>query len=173
MRKSFIVISLLLLASCCLAAGKAPEPRIKTGDHDLDRALMEMEKKALTPEGAKEVRGIIMEDHGLTRRQVESLQRRGYTLGEVYYFGLMARQSNRRVNDVAALRAQGLGWGVMAQRLKVRPAELNRLRVRLRKIRQEAVRHQIKEKERLRIHSPEPPRPKPKPAPRVGGGRRR
>lgn len=157
MRKAFVVFGLLLLAACCLAAGKAPEPRIKTGDHELDMALMEMEKKALTPEGAKEVRGIIMEDHALTQRQIESLHRRGYTLGEVYYFGLLARQSNRRINDVAALRAQGLGWGVMAQRLKVHPSELNKLRVRLRKVHRERY----------------VPRPKPKPAPHVGGGRKK
>ena len=173
MRKILVLVLLSFFASVCLAMGTAPEPKIKTGDSSLDRALMDVDKKAATAAGAKEIENELRQQHAITQREMEFMRERRYTLSEAYYLSLLARQSGRKVRDIAAVHEKGVGWGALAKRVGVRPSDLNKLRVRMRKERKEAIREQKKnqERDRIRIHTPEAPRMKSTPP--AGGGKRK
>jgi hypothetical protein len=161
MRRSLIVFMLLLFASSVLAMGRAPSPNIKSGDKDLDAALIEIDGASKDPARARETERVMINKFSITQNQLDSLKKRGYTLSETYYLSLLAKQSGKKVNDVAALHAKGVGWGVLAKRLKVQAGDLNRLRVRLHKIKKQAVKEQKREKKQLKIHAPKPPKVKP------------
>jgi len=162
--KKILGLSVLLLfcATAVLAMGETPRPRVQTGDKDLDKALVEVEKRAGTPDGAKAVRLEIAERYRIKEGDIDFLRKRGYTLGEVYYCGLLARYSGRGIREIAALRGQGVGWGQMAMRVGAKPADLNKLRVRIRK--ETGVKMQKMEKERIRVTPVPAPRVKPAPA---------
>ena len=104
--------------------------------------------------------------YSVTQREINSLRKNGYRLNEVYYLSLLAKQSGKKVNTVAALHAKGAGWGVLAKKVGVHPKDLNRLRVRLHKIKKTAVKEQKKEQQRIKVHAPKPVKVKP-----VRGGR--
>ncbi len=136
MKKTFILLALLLfLVSTAFAMGTAPQVdvKIKTGDKVLDRALMDIDALIAKPAGVEEIMGILSRNFSVTKKEINSLRKRGYTLTEIYYLSLLAKQSKKNINSVAALRAKGVGWGVMAKKLGVRPADLNKTRVRLHK----------------------------------------
>ncbi|MEE8638044.1 MAG: hypothetical protein V3T21_03265 [Candidatus Margulisiibacteriota bacterium] len=163
MKNKYILTALmltLLFASISFAMGTAPGPKIKTGDKALDKALMEIDKLGAKPAGKKEIEGVLMGKFSVTKKEINLLRKRGYSLTEVYYLSLLAKQSGKKVNGVAALHAKGGGWGVLAKRLKVHPGDLNRLRVRLHKIRKEAVKEQKREQKqkRFKIHAPKEPK---------------
>ena len=133
MKKIFVFLLLLLFASTCWAAGRAPQVKIKTGDSSLDMALHDIDQRASTTDGAN----LVMNERGLHfslgKDQIDVLQKKGHSFSEIYYMALMSKQSGKNINDVAALRSQGLGWGVVAKRVGVHPSDLNKLRVRLKK----------------------------------------
>ena len=168
MRKILVSLLIISFASACLAMGSAPEPRIKTGDRDLDKALMEVEKRAETADGARAVRKELTERYRIREGDIEFLRKSGYTLGEVYYCGLLARYSDRGIREIAALRGQGVGWGLMAKRVGAKPSDINKVRVRIRK--ETAIREQKleRERERERIHVPPATRMKTAPPGRKG-----
>ena len=149
-KKLISTILLLLFATTSFAMGTAPKTGIKTGDKALDKALMEIDKLAAKPEGIKEIEGVLIGGFSITRKEIDSLRKRGYRLTEIYYLSLLAKQSGKKVNSVAALHAKGVGWGVIAKRLGVHPGDLNRLRVRLHKIGKKA----FKEQKRPKIRAP-------------------
>lgn len=154
MKKIFILTLLLLFfTSTAFAMGTAPKAKIKTGDKALDKALMEIDKLAVKPEGVKEIMGLLVGKFSVTQKEIDSLRKRGYALTGVYYLSLLAKQSGKKVNTVAALHAKGTGWGVLAKKVGVHPGDLNRLRVRLHKITKKAV----KEK---KVKAPIPKAPK-------------
>jgi hypothetical protein len=144
MKKILVFLLLLLLAATCWAAGTAPRVKIKTGDASLDMALHDIDKRASTKDGAKLVINDIGLHFSLGKNQIDILHRKGFSLAEIYYMALISKQSGKNINDIAALRSQGLGWGVVAKRIGVHPSELNKLRVRLKKEQQE--REKIKTK---------------------------
>ncbi len=169
MKKILVSLLIVSFASACLAMGAAPEPRIKTGDRELDKALMEVDRRAGTPDGAKAVRSEMTERYRVREGDMEFLRKRGYTLGEVYYCGLLSKYSGRGIRDIAALRGQGVGWGMMAKRVGAKPSDINKLRVRIRK--ETAIRKQklerVREKERIHV----PPATRMRTAPSGGKGR--
>jgi hypothetical protein len=143
--------------------GTSPKPKFRTGNKDLDHALLDIHTRALTADGRIAVRSEIKLHFSILDNQIDFLSRRGHTLAEVYYLALLAKRSGKKINDVAALHSKGVGWGVLAKRLGVRPSDLNKLRVQIKKNRKAAVKRQkiIKEqkkiKNQVKINCPEKP----------------
>ena len=158
---SLLLLSLILV-STVYAMGSAPPQSLNTGDSELDGALQQIEERAKDRVGRAEMDRVMKQEYGVTQKDIDALHKRGYRTSEIYYMALCARQSNRHIDQVAAMRAKGAGWGTLAHRLKVHPGDLNRLRVRHHKM----IQHTVQQKEHIRVS----PAPKPfKPA----GGRRR
>lgn len=153
MKKTLVLLLVVSFASVCFAMGTAPGPKIKTGDKALDKALMEVAKRAKTPDGAKAVRKELTERDRIREGDIQFLIKSGYTLGEVYYSGLLSKQSGKGIREIAALRGQGVGWGMMAKRVGVKPSDLNKLRVRIRK--ETAIKKKKVKKEKIKV-SPTP-----------------
>ena len=151
MKKSIILITLLLFASACLAADFSANLKIQTGDASLDLHLRNVNSKASTPAGAGEVRTELREKYSVTERELKFLGKQGYTLAEIQYLALLAKQSRKSITNVAALRSKGIGWGVLAKRLGVRPSALRKLIVKEKML----IKERAKEKPPLRIHAPE------------------
>lgn len=103
MKKILVLLLVVSFASVCFAMGTAPS-RIKTGDKALDKALMEVAKRAKTPDGAKAVRKELTERYRVREADIQFMIKSGYTLGEVYYSGLLAKQSGKGIREIAALR---------------------------------------------------------------------
>ncbi|MEA3494339.1 MAG: hypothetical protein U9R38_08180 [Candidatus Margulisiibacteriota bacterium] len=170
MKKIIVALLIVSFASVCFAMGTAPQPKIRTGDGDLDKALMEVEKRAGTADGAKAVRKELTERYQVRETDINTLRKQGYTLSGIYYCGLLSKQSGRGIREIAALRGQGVGWGVMAKRVGAKPADINKLRVRMRKgtaIRKKTVE---RKKERIKV-SPAQPAPRMRTAPAGRRGR--
>lgn len=135
--KKFLLLSVslvLLLSAAGFALDFRADMSFKTGDASLDLHLTNVNKMAATPAGAVEVKRDLRENLLLSDRQIVFLSRKGYTLAEISYLALLARKTGRNINDIAALqKSKGVGWGVLAKRLGVRPSDLNKLRVREKK----------------------------------------
>ena len=106
----------------------------------------------------------------LGEKQVERLRAKGYSKDDLAYLSLLSKKSGQNVDSVAAIKAKGGGWGVVAHKLGVAPGELNRLRTRLNKENKEQLKQQAKERERnrVRLNAPKPVKVKP-----LGTGRGR
>jgi hypothetical protein len=96
----------------------------------------------------------------LTDREINFLSKQGYTLAEIYYMASLAKASGKTVTSVAALHSQGVGWGVLAHRLGVRPDALRKLIVREKKAekmeRKEQKNGMIKQREKKLTVTPTP-----------------
>jgi len=125
---------------------------IKTGDASLDLHLRNVNAKASTTAGADEIRNDLRTNFSVTDREILFLSRKGYTLAEINYLALLAKQTGKNVNDIAALHSQGVGWGILAKRLGVHPRDLNKLRVQQKKQEKAIV------KERIKENTPETPK---------------
>jgi hypothetical protein len=167
MKKILVLLLVLSFASVCFAMGETPQSKVKTGDRDLDKALMAVEKKARTPEGAKEVRSELTERYRIKEGDIQFLRKSGYTLGEVYYCGMLSRYSGRGIREIAALHGKGVGWGVMAKRVGAKPAEINKMRMRIRK--ETAIRKKTMERKQEQIKVSPAVKMKAEPS---GGGRK-
>lgn len=165
-RKILVLLLVLSFASVCFAMGTAPGPRIKTGDKALDKALMEVAKRAKTPDGARAVRRELTERFRIKEGDINILRKQGYTLGEVYYCSLLAKQSGKGIRDIAALRGQGVGWGVMAKKVGAKPSDINKMRVRIRK--ETAIKKKKVERKQERIKVSPTPKMKAVPSGRKG-----
>jgi len=156
MKKLFILVTLcsLILAANCWAVNFKPNLSIKTGDEALDLHLKNVNEKSANPFGAIIIKNDLKEDLSLTDREMNFLSQRGYSLAEINYLALLAKQSGKSVNDVAALHSKGVGWGVLAKRLGVKPRDLNKLRVKQKK--QEKVKEEKREHLKLKINNTEP-----------------
>lgn len=163
MKKWFIFIVLLAFASTCLATEFSANLRIRTGDSALDMHLSNVNSKASTPAGASEVKVELREKYSVSERELNFLSKKGYTLAEIQYLALLAKQSGKSVNDVAALHSKGIGWGVLAKRLGVQPSALRKLIVKEKKAEKVMIKERVEEKEQPRIHAPERPQMREKP----------
>lgn len=154
MKKTYILLAfILLIVSVSYAMGSAPEPKVKGP--------------------GKKISKVLINEYGITQKQVDHLFKRGYTMDDVFYLSLLAKESNKDVNTVAALHAKGVGWGVLAKKLGVHPKVLNRFRVKLNKTKKAALREQkaikVKENNKFKIKAIKAPRVKPM---KGGGGKK-
>jgi len=147
MKRYLVLVVFLVLASACLAADFSANLSIKTGDASLDLSLRNINAKASTPAGAGEVKTELRQNFSISDRELIFLSKRGYTLAEIYYLVLLAKQTGKKVNDVAALHSRGVGWGVLAKRLGVRPSDLNKLRV-------QHMKQENREQKQININAP-------------------
>ena len=138
MKKMIVIISLLLFASICLAVEFRSDFKIQTGDASLDLHLSNVNSRASTPTGVKEIKIELQRDYFVSEKQIGFLTKQGYTLAEIQYFALLAKQSGKPIDQVAALRSKGIGWGVLAKRLGVQPSTLRKLIVKAPKTPKEA-----------------------------------
>lgn len=148
MRKYLVLVLVFLFATACVAADFSASFSSRTGDVSLDMALRDINIKAKTPAGAGEVKIELRQNLSLSDREIVFLSKRGYTLAEIYYLALLAKKTGKKVNDVAALHSRGVGWGVLAKRLGVRPSDLNKLRVQQKKQEKIIVREKVTVKEK-------------------------
>jgi len=146
----------LVLAASVMAAEFKADVSIKTGDASLDMHLRNVNEKASTPAGAIEIKKDLKENLSLSDREISFLSRKGYTLAEINYMALIAKQSGTAINSVAALHSKGVGWGVLAKRYGVKPSALNKLRVRKMKQEKTVIREQAREEQKIKTHIPEP-----------------
>jgi hypothetical protein len=146
--KKLILLSVsivLALSAVSYAVDFKANLSIKTGDASLDLHLRDINNRASTATGADEVRSDLRTNFSLADREILFLSRKGYTLAEISYLALLAKQTGKKINDVAAIHSQGIGWGVLAKRLGVHPSDLNKLRVQQKKQEKAIVREWIKE----------------------------
>lgn len=172
MKKLLFLVTLcsLILAMQCQAVDFKADLAVKTGDAALDLHLRNVNEKASTPAGANEIKNDLRQNLSLSDREISFLSRKGYTLAEINYLALLAKQSGKSVNDVAALHSKGVGWGVLAKRLGVRPSDLNKLRVQKKKREKAVVKEQTREQIKLKIQAPETMRIKETPRMEKGFG---
>ena len=126
----FPLFVLLFLATASGAVDNKADLNIKTGDTELDLHLKSTNEKAATPAGMAETHKYLSDNYSLVGKEIEFLHKQGYTMGEIEYLAMLAKQSGQSVNRVAALHSQGVGWGVLAKRLGVRPSALRQLIVK-------------------------------------------
>ena len=133
MKKGLLLLVLLAFTSASFAAEFSAKLNVKTGDSNLDLSLSNINTQARTSDGAKQVRADIRQNYSLSDREINFLSKQGYTLAEITYLASLAKAGGKTVTSVAALRSQGVGWGVLAKRLGVRPDALRKLIVREKK----------------------------------------
>lgn len=128
MKKCFVFsfLTLLFLAAVSGATVNVAVS-LKTGDADLDLHLRSTNERASTPAGMAETHNYLTQNYSLQEKEINFLHKRGYTIGEIEYLALLAKQSGKSVNSVAALHSKGVGWGVLAKRLGVQPSALRKL----------------------------------------------
>ena len=143
MKKSLVMAFLLFFASACLAADFSANLKFNTGDTQLDLLLNNINSKASTPAGANTAKTELRKKYSVSERELNFLSKKGYTLAEIQYLALLAKQSGKPINHVAALHSKGIGWGVLAKRLGVQPSALRKL--------------MVQEKKQIKIHAPERP----------------
>jgi len=133
--KKLATFILLLLTSISIgrAAEYSASLKIQTGDAALDLHLNQVNFKASTQLGAQEVKKDLQQNYALSDRQIAFLSKQGYTLAEIELLALMAKESGKKIEEVAALHSKGIGWGVLAKRLQVQPSALRKLIVEKKK----------------------------------------
>lgn len=150
----------LLFQAISFAQEEAP----KTGDKKFDSYL-----KSINEEARADPEGFIRrlsERHNVPEQEIrEAKEKHGLDFGETYMATILARKSNRMVLEVAGeyKQNQGQGWGVMAQRMGIKPGSpafkemkaeakehANYLKNMNKKRNKELERERAKEKERQR-----------------------
>lgn len=115
-----IGLAFLLLLVQGLAFSQEETP--KTGDKKFDSYLKMMNEEAKgDPEGF--IRRL-SERHNVPEQEIrQAKEKHGLDFGETYMATVLARRTNRNVNEVAEQYRQnkGQGWGVMAQRMGIKP----------------------------------------------------
>ncbi len=143
MKVLFVFLMLMVFAFSVQAADFSAKLNIKTGDSQLDLHLSNVNSKASTPAGAAMVRTELKGSYKVSDRELSFLSKKGYTLAEIQYLALIAKQSGKPINDVAALHSKGIGWGVLAKRLGVRPDALRKQIVAAKKIEKSTTRKSV------------------------------
>ncbi|MBP6059412.1 MAG: hypothetical protein KA522_01415 [Candidatus Saccharicenans sp.] len=117
-----ILTCLIFLALLVQCLSFAQEETPKTGDKKFDTYLKRINEEAKgDPEGF--IRRL-SERHNLPEQEIrEAKEKHGLDFGETYMATVLARRSNRKVGEIAAeyKQNQGQGWGVMAQRMGIKP----------------------------------------------------
>ena len=115
-------VSLMFLAVVTLGVANAQQTTAGTGDRKFDIQLKKLNEEAKAdPEGF--IRRL-SEKHNIPEQEIrEAKQKHGLDDADIYMATALARRTNRRVGDVAAeyKQNQGQGWGVMAQRMGIKP----------------------------------------------------
>lgn len=113
-----LVFLFLLLPGSLIAQEENP----KTGDKKFDSYLKRMNEEAKEdPEGF--IRRL-SERHNVPEQEIrEAREKHGLDFGETYMATVLARRTNQRVAVIAEQYKQnkGQGWGVMAQRMGIKP----------------------------------------------------
>jgi hypothetical protein len=146
MKKFIVLLVLLAFTSICFASESGKNIPIKTGDDAVDQSLDDINSRIKTSSGAIEVKKEIKEKLSVTDREINFLNKQGYTLAQIYYLASLAKASGKKVNDVAAMHSKGVGWGVLARRLGVRPDALRKLIVQEKKTGKMMMREKRKKK---------------------------
>jgi len=157
MKKSLFFLLLAVFASSCLAAEFKSDLKIRTGDSSLDLHFNNVNSKTATPAGANEVRMELRDKYSVPDKELIFLSKKGYSLAEIQYLALLAKQSGKPINSVAALHSQGIGWGVLAKRLGVQPSALRKLIVSQKKAEKQIIKQERKEKMMIKEQKIEPP----------------
>lgn len=123
MKKLMIaVMGLVFLALLAQAAVPAQQTAPGTGDRKFDAQL-----KSINEEAKADPEGFIRrlsERHGIAEQEIrEAKAKHGLDAADIFMSIVLARRANRRIGDVAAeyKQNQGKGWGVMAQRMGIKP----------------------------------------------------
>src|SRR3989338_4117329 len=127
MKKVLLVVSLFLFGSTCWADNYSANFKIQTGDAALDLHLSNVNAKAATPAGANEVKSELQANYSVSEKQISFLAKQGYTLAEIQHLALLAKQSGKTIDQVAALHGKGVGCGLLAKRLGIQPSALRKL----------------------------------------------
>ncbi len=128
MKKTAIFLMLtLMLASLALAADFSAKFTVRTKDRDTDRVLREINERAKTEQGAAEVRDDLKAKLNVDQKELDFLSQQGYTLAEITYLASLVKASGQTWDKVTALKSQGVGWGVLAMRLGVKPDALRKI----------------------------------------------
>jgi len=126
MKKIISFVLFLAFASVCPALDYSANLKVQTGDTSLDLHLSNVNAKAATPAGATQIKTELIQYYSVSDKQIKFLNKQGYTLAEIQYLALLAKQSGKSIESVAALRSKGIGWGVLAKRLGVQPSALRK-----------------------------------------------
>ncbi len=117
-----ILTCLIFLGLLVQAISFARQETPKTGDKKFDTYLKSMNEEARAdPDGF--IRRL-SERHNLPEQEIrEAKDQHNLDFGETYMATVLARRSNRKVGEIAAeyKQNQGQGWGVMAQRMGIKP----------------------------------------------------
>lgn len=123
MKKLLIAATgLVFLALLVQVSAYAQQAAPGTGDRKFDAQLKRINEEAKAdPDGF--IRRL-SERHGIPEQEIrEAKARHGLDDADTYMSTVLSRHANRRVGDVAAeyKQNQGRGWGVMAQRMGIKP----------------------------------------------------
>lgn len=106
---------------------------IHTGLTVLDVALNEFNVRSQTVDGTRAVINEISTSFNLTNAYINMLHQQGYSYDQIYYLGLLSKQSGLTVDELVKKKSKGIGWGELAHSLGIHPSELNKARVALKK----------------------------------------
>lgn len=129
MRKIVALMIVLFFVSSSLALEFVANFSIKTGDASLDLALTNINKQAKSKDGALAIKVELQKDYSIAKADIAYLLKKKYCLAEIYYLALFAKWTKKPIRRIAAFKSKGIGWGVMAKKLKIKPSDLNKLRV--------------------------------------------
>lgn len=106
---------------------------IQTGLDVLDTALNAINRQAEGADGAVQVVDEIQTAFNLSSSVIRGLTGQGYSYGEIYYLGLLQKQTGQSLEEIIKQRKPGTGWGDLAHQLGIHPSTLNKRRVSLKK----------------------------------------
>jgi hypothetical protein len=123
MKKLLIAATGLVFLALLLQVSAQAQPTARgTGDREFDAQLKRINEEAKgDPEGF--IRRL-SEKHGIAEQEIrEAKVKHGLDAADIFMSVVLARRANRRIGDIAAeyKQNQGQGWGVMAQRMGIKP----------------------------------------------------
>ena len=123
MKKSLAVaMGFVFLAVLALGVANAQQTTPGTGDKKFDAQLRKINDEAKAdPEGFLRR---LSERHNIPEQEIrEAKEKNGLDDANTFMAATLARRTHRRVGDVAGeyKQNQGKGWGVMAQRMGIKP----------------------------------------------------
>jgi hypothetical protein len=139
MKKIIAFVIVVFLVSGALALEFAANFSIKTGDVSLDLALTNVNKQAKSKDGALAIKVELQKDFSIVKADIAYLLKKKYSLAEIYYLALFSKRTGKSIRRIAAFKSRGIGWGTMAKKLKIKPSDLNKLRVSIKQKKAKAV----------------------------------
>lgn len=139
MKKILALMMVLFFVSGSLALEFAANFSIKSGDASLDLALTNINKQAKSKDGALAIKVELQKDFSIAKVDIAYLLKKKYSLAEIYYLALFSKRTGKSIRKIAAFKSRGIGWGTMAKKLKIKPNDLNKLRVSIKQKKAKAV----------------------------------